>query len=76
MVPNFTFKRVILSTPSFKQTIKEHTTKDYSIKEGIVNKKKNLFFCQNGQNFEKSKKEDQPTGILMSKNNTVIVLLD
>ena len=31
------FKSVILSTPSFKQNKKEHTTKDYPIKEGIVN---------------------------------------
>ena len=32
-----------------------------------------LLFCRNGQNFEKSKKEDQPTGVLMSKNNTVLI---
>ena len=30
------FKRVFLSTPSFKQIKKEHTMTDYSIKEGIV----------------------------------------
>ena len=30
------FKRVILSTPSFKQNEKEHAMIDYSIKEGIA----------------------------------------
>ena len=28
---------VILSTPSYKQNTKEHTTTEYSIKEGMVN---------------------------------------
>ena len=32
-----------------------------------------LLSCRNAQNFEKSKKEDRPTGVLMSKNNTLLV---
>ena len=30
-----------------------------------------LFFCRNGQN-KKSEKGNRPTGVLMSKNNTVM----
>ena len=33
---NKIFKRDFSTTPSFKQNKKEHTTMDYSIKEGIV----------------------------------------